>query len=117
MAQTPTGIELRAKVFPLAFILYLFQPTIEIDGQAYPAKWGTQFFPVAPGNHSVTLYFKYLFMAQCNKAATGLTVAPGQVAVVTYKSRWLVFLPGKVEVGTASGTGGAGAGTRAAGAA
>jgi hypothetical protein len=98
MAQSPTGIELRAKVFPLAFILYLFHPTIEINGHAAPAKWGTQFFPVAPGTHQVTVYFKYMFYANCNKASTPVTVSPGQVAVVTYKTRWLVFLSGRISV-------------------
>ncbi len=98
MSQSPTGIELTAKVFPLAFILYLFHPTIEINGNAAPAKWGTQFFPVAPGTHQITVYFKYLFYGSCNKASTQVTLVPGQVAVVTYKTRWLVFLSGRITV-------------------
>ena len=97
MGQQPTGIEVRAKVFPLAFLLYLFKPTVEIDGQAIQAKWGSQFFPVIAGNHTLTFYFNYIF-GKCNRATTQITLSPGQVLVVTYKTRWLVFLPGIVEV-------------------
>jgi hypothetical protein len=98
MAQAATGIELRAKVFPLAFILYLFKPTIEIDGQAIPAKWGTQFIPVAPGTHSISVYFNYFFIKKCNRADTQITLAEGQVLQVTYKSRWLIFMKGLIDV-------------------
>ena len=101
MAQAPTGIELRAKFFPLAFLLYLFPPTVEVDGQAYPAKWGTQFLPMAPGGHTIAVFFKYIFLPRCNLATTQVTLAPGQVLVVNYKARWLVFLPGKIAVESA----------------
>jgi hypothetical protein len=101
MAQTPTGIEVRAKFFPLALLLLLFPPTVEINGQAHPAKWGTTFFPGTPGTVTVKAYFKYLFLfPQCNKAEIQVTVAPGQVAKVSYKARWLIFLPGKISVET-----------------
>jgi hypothetical protein len=97
MAQATTGIELRAKVFPLALLLYLFKPRVEIDGQTFAAKWGTQFFPAAPGSHLVKVYFNYLF-GPANRAEAQLSLTPGQVMVVTYKTRWLVFLPGKIDV-------------------
>jgi hypothetical protein len=98
MAQAPTGIEVRAKVFPLAFLVYLFKPTVEIDGQPIPAKWGTQFIPVQPGTHSVSLYYRYLFFKRANAATTQATLSEGQVLQITYKTRWLVFLPGKIDV-------------------
>jgi hypothetical protein len=98
MAQTTTGMELRAKVFPLAFILYLFKPTIVVDGQPMPGRWGVQFVPLAAGNHRVTVFFKYLFIAKCNEATIDVTVSEGQVVPVTYKSRWLIFLKGLIAI-------------------
>jgi hypothetical protein len=102
MGQAPTGVEVRAKIIPLAFILYLLHPKIEIDGQVTKGQWGSQFFPLAPGSHTINLWYNYLF-GPANKATIDVSVYEGQVAVVTYKTRWLVFLPGKVSVEPAAG--------------
>ncbi len=107
MGQAPTGIEVRAKIFPIAIILYLLHPTVEIDGQVNRAKWGSQFFALAPGSHSLKLYYSYLF-GPANKATVDVSVYAGQVLVVTYKTRWLVFLPGKIDVQPASPSAAAG---------
>ena len=92
-----TGIELRTKVFPLAFLLYLFPPKVSIDGgPEVKIKWGVTPIPLPPGQHQVSVWFTYLFYARCNFASLVVDVPSGQVVVVEYKSRWLVFLKGKI---------------------
>ena len=99
MAQSQTGILVTTKFLFFAFILYFFPPTVEIDGNAEKVKWGQQFFPTAPGQHTVRVFFKYLFIKEAGPASTTVTVQEGQTAQVTYKAPWLVFLQGKITTG------------------
>jgi hypothetical protein len=101
MGQAPTGVEVRAKTTPLGFILHLLHPKFEIDGQLVVGKWGSQFFPLAPGSHTFNFWYTWI-MGPANKATIDVSVYEGQVVVVTYKTRWLVFLPGKVSAAPAT---------------
>ena len=98
MATTPTGIAIKAKIFPLAFLMLLFKPIIEIDGQPHEGAWSDNFFSAGAGSHSVTVYWKYLWFLASNKATINVTVTEGQAAHVLYQARWLIFLPGKISV-------------------
>jgi hypothetical protein len=91
-------INLVTKFFPLAFILYFFPPRVEVDGgPAQKLRWGQNTLEVAPGTHHLTVYYPYLFIIRkANRADIDVTVAEGQTVTVTYKSRWLVFIPGKI---------------------
>ena len=60
------GIEVKVGFFPLAFFLFACKPRIVIDGAEPEVRnWGTHFFPVSPGRHTVKIYFRYLFKAEC----------------------------------------------------
>jgi hypothetical protein len=97
MAQAEgTGMMVTTKFFFLAFLLYFFPPTVVIDGTANQVKWGSHFWPTPPGDHSVKIFFKYLFMKEAGPAETTVTVPEGGTANVTYKAPWLVFLKGKI---------------------
>ncbi len=96
MAASPTGIELTAKHFILSFLIVIFPLTVNIDGQEIQGKWGTQFYPVQPGNHSVTVSWKVYWVLPVNKGATTVSVADGQVARLEYYAPWLFLLPGKL---------------------
>jgi hypothetical protein len=89
-----TGIQLRAKVFPLAFLLYLFAPQISING-APPVKgrWGQNPLPLPPGRYEISCWFKYLF-GPANRASMVVDVPPGVMVPIVYKTRWMVFLSG-----------------------
>ena len=99
MSTSPTGIAVTAKFSIIFFTLYLFKPTVEIDGVAQDGKWGTTHYPTAAGQHSVTVYWKYLWFLPVNKATINVTVPDGGTVDVTYKPRWLIFMPGKIELG------------------
>jgi hypothetical protein len=95
----PTGIEITAKFFVLAFILNFFKPVFTIDGQPTKAKWKSPtFFAVEPGEHSVQVHFPYLVMPTAGKAVQQVSVQPGQVVRVGYKAPFLVFMAGKLSV-------------------
>jgi len=96
MAASPTGIELTTKHFILSFLIVIFPLTINIDGQEIKGRWGTQFYPVQPGNHSVTVSWKAYWLLSVNKATITVSVADSQVARLRYYAPWLFLLPGKL---------------------
>jgi hypothetical protein len=96
MAASPTGIELSAKYFILSFLIVIFPLLVNIDGQETKGKWGTQFYPLSPGNHSVTVSWKFYWLVPIQKATMNVSLAEGQVDRVQYYVPWLIFLPGKI---------------------
>lgn len=96
MAAPPTGIELTTKYFFLNFVIVIFPLTIDIDGQKIKGKWGTHFYPVPPGSHSVTVSWKAYWLLSVCKGMMTVTLADGQVARLLYRSPWLFLLPGKL---------------------
>jgi hypothetical protein len=89
--QGITGIEVKAGFFPLAFLLFMCTPRIEIDGKVYKKSWGTHFFEVPPGQHRVTVYFGYIFKPRCGENAVSVNVVGGTVAHVSfYMPPWML---------------------------
>lgn len=94
--QPSAAIDLEFKFFPLAFLLLLFKPVVEVDGgQPTRMTWGQARIPVAPGRHQIVAYCPYLFFRRMGEAAIVLDVAPGQAVQATWTAPWLVFLSGK----------------------
>ena len=95
-----SGIAVRTKFFALGFLLYFFRPKIHVDdGYAIDQPWGTYFFAVPPGRHTVRCYVPYLFYRTMGDNSVSVDVAPGQVVDVQWRAPWLVFLKGKFIVG------------------
>ena len=93
-----TGIEVHTGFLPLAFLLYLCTPRIEIDGTTYKQPWGTRFFPLPPGRHTVRIYFPYLFMPHCGDNRVTVSLDSGQVRWVNFHMPPLMFLKGSMKV-------------------
>lgn len=92
-------IQVTAKFFPLFWILFFIKPHVQIDGADVQGAWNTpQQFPVAPGNHTVSVYFPYFIPRQAGKGTVTVDVAPGQTVSVAYKAPWIVFLKGRMTV-------------------
>jgi hypothetical protein len=87
-----------AKFMFLAILLYLFPPRVEIDGgPAQKIKWGTNELQVAPGSHTVTVYFPYLWvLRRAGENSTEVTVQEGQTVTVRYKAPAIVLMKGKM---------------------
>jgi hypothetical protein len=96
-----TGIVVKARIFPLAFLLLLFKTNITVDGVSTVQRWGEHFFPVSPGAHQVTVSFRYLLGRAMGENSTAVEVAPGQRSLVLYRSPFLVFMRGSIKVGPA----------------
>jgi hypothetical protein len=95
---TMTGIEVKRGFFPLAWLLFLCTPRVDIDGQVEKKSWGKHFFEVAPGQHTVTVYFAYLFITQCGKNSVTVNVESGSVAHVSFYMPPLMFAKGAMKV-------------------
>ena len=93
-----TGIETTIKFFPLAFFLNVFPPTVEINGEKHPTKWGVDFYDLNPGQYIVKIYFKYLFMAECGANSVVVEVKEGQTTRVSFYMPPLIFLKGSMAV-------------------
>jgi hypothetical protein len=104
---TPTGISLTTSYFWLAFLLTFFKPQVSIDGaQPVRVPWGDSYFPAAPGQHRVNVWFNYLFFGACGRAELMVFVPPAGLLPVRYKApTWFVFSPGTLVVeGAESGS-------------
>lgn len=95
--SSPSSLRLTTGFFWMMFLLHLFKPRVQIDGGApIPIGWGETTLPMEPGNHTVSVWFNYLFPKEAGKATTTVDVAPGAQANLTYRAPWLVFLAGKL---------------------
>lgn len=97
-AQSSTGLQVKTGFFPLAFFLFFCRPVIVIDGQAQKTSWGTQVFPVAPGQHTVKIFFRYMWMAECGANAITVGVEPGKITRISYFMPPLMTAPGSLKL-------------------
>ena len=99
MSESPTGINVTTKFRPLQFVFYLCKPKLVVDhGEPILGGWGKTFIPLGPGEHTVSCYFRYLYLSRAMESSTTVSVGPGQVVQLLWKARWLLFLPGKWSV-------------------
>ena len=84
--------------FPLAFLLYLCTPKVEIDGRVKTKKWGTHFFPLEPGRHEVSVWFPYIFMSECGLNTVNFKLREGEVKLVTYDTPFFITMAGSMSV-------------------
>jgi hypothetical protein len=93
-----TGIVVRTKIFPLAFLLLLFKTNVTIDGVTSVLPWGDHFFDVSPGVHEVRVSFRYLFSSKTGENGLKTEVLPDRKTTVDYRSPFIVFMGGSMKV-------------------
>ncbi|WP_328469509.1 hypothetical protein OHA21_02025 [Actinoplanes sp. NBC_00393] len=79
---------------PLAFLLGLFTPVLEVDGQDVPATWGRVVTSVGLGPHLVHVHVPYLVPARIGTAETTVVAAPGKTVELEYRAPLLSFMGG-----------------------
>ncbi|MBO0868032.1 MAG: hypothetical protein J2P15_05660, partial [Micromonosporaceae bacterium] len=98
--QQPGGggaIEVDAKFFPLAFMLFFFKPQIGLDGMPPSAgTWGRNQIPIAPGRHQVHVHTPYFLPPRVGPADLVVDVAPGQSVQLEYRSPLIVWSKGSL---------------------
>lgn len=98
MSTQPSGIQLNAKL-PIWFILNIIFPlVVEVDGTPTKGVWGPQTLPLAPGQHQLSVFWKFYWFLPIQRGNLDVVVNPGELVNVRYKVRWLIWLPGKLFV-------------------
>jgi len=82
--QLKTGVAVKTGFLPLGFILFFCTPTIVVDGRDYRKSWGTHFFELEPGRHTIKIFFRYLFMAECGANSIDVIVEEGKISRIKY---------------------------------
>ena len=103
-------VEVEAKVFPLAFLFYLFKPKAAIDGYEVPISWGVNRIPVSPGQHLVEAWLPYIFYRNMGRNGAVLEARPDAVPRLWWRTPWIAFIKGPIRVsvsGPAAGAPGA----------
>ncbi|MBA7504184.1 hypothetical protein ES706_02809 [subsurface metagenome] len=95
--QLKTGVAVKTGFLPLGFILFFCTPTIVVDGRAYRKRWGTHFFELEPGRHTIKIFFHYLFMAECGANSTDVIVEEGKTSRVKYYMPPWIFAKGSIK--------------------
>ena len=91
-----TGVQVRTKFFPFAFLLYFFKPRLCLDGgEPVVVAWGETFIPAPPGRHAVRCFVKYLYLPHMGDSTIDVDVPPGGVASCQWRAPLLIFLAGK----------------------
>jgi hypothetical protein len=93
-----TGVEVKVQFFPLAFLFLFCTPVVTVDGVAYRLAWGSHFFHLPPGQHTVRVFFYYLFVPQCGDNYVTFDLQEGTVRLVSFYMPPWIFAKGSMSV-------------------
>jgi hypothetical protein len=96
VSNNETGIEAKVRFFPLAWFLFFCSPRIEIDGIVHEKTWGTHFFPVTPGKHTIKIWFMY-FSSPRGTNSIDVQVVDGHVSRISYYMPPWMFAKGSLK--------------------
>jgi hypothetical protein len=89
-------IKIHSSFFPLYWMLFIFKPTISIDGGPdQKPGWGDSTYTVEPGQHTVHIKIPYIFYT-IGKATETMTLGDGETVALTYRPQYILFLRGKL---------------------
>ena len=90
----PGRLVVDASYTPMAFILAVTGPKIEINGQPVTANWGPWPIDLPAGQYNVRVSTRYL--GEMGPAQLGVTVYPGQQTTVYYRAPAVMFMAGAI---------------------
>jgi hypothetical protein len=88
------AVAVTLKFNPLAFLLGLFKPRVELNGHQVQAAWGRTVVPVPPGQYHLHVHVPYLLPPRIGVADLPVTVQPGQTVELEYRAPMIAFLGG-----------------------
>lgn len=96
----PEKAELQVKTgfFRLGWYLIFCTPRIEIDGDVHVRPWGEHAFDLPPGEHVVTIYFRYFLKRRCCENSVKVVLRAGETARIKYFAPPWVFMKGRMKV-------------------
>lgn len=80
-----------------AFFYSTMKANIEVDGNLSKHAWGSYRFTVSPGTHEVAVSYPWLFRSRCGRRNVEVEVGSGETVRVTYRARFLRYVPGKIK--------------------
>jgi hypothetical protein len=93
-----SGVQVTTKTPPIAFLFLLFKTKVTIDGDTHVVSWGTNYYALEPGRHSLEIGFRYFFGSNMGRATTEIDVVSGHVVQVTYHPPAQIFSTGSILV-------------------
>jgi hypothetical protein len=88
------AIAVTLRYHPLAFLLGLFKPQLQLNGYDVGRAWGRVVVPVPPGRHHVHVHVPYLIPPRIGVADLPVVVHPGQVLELEYRAPMIAFMKG-----------------------
>jgi len=91
-----TTLEIKTSFVPLPPWLQLFvTPVVEIDGTRHKTPWGTEWFKVEPGSHTVRAWHRWFFFSQCHLSEIEVDVPENTTVRLHWATPVMVMSPGK----------------------
>ena len=75
-------------------MLSLITPTVTLDGQRLPVRYGENRYPVVPGQHVLEAWCQWIWVY--GRAQQPVTIAPTQTTELWYAAPALTVLPGSM---------------------
>lgn len=72
----------------------MLTPNVVIDGRPYPASYGSNTYPLPPGQHRLEIYAQW--MRRYGQAEMALNIIPGQQVPVFYRAPLHQFTTGSI---------------------
>jgi hypothetical protein len=91
-----SGVQVTTKTPPIAFLFLLFKTKVSIDSDTHVVSWGTNYYPLDPGRHSIEIGFRYFFGRNMGRVRAEIEVVPGHVVQVTYHPPAQIFSSGSI---------------------
>jgi hypothetical protein len=97
--RSRSGVQVTTTTPPIAFLLLLFKTKVTIDGETHVVKWGTNYYPLEPGHHSLEIGFRYFFGSNMGRSTAEFDIIAGHVVQVTYHPPAQIFSSGTILIG------------------
>ena len=94
MSDGTAIIEVTTSHMPGSVAQDLVNPTIEVDGEPRQGNWGLNTLVVAPGQHTLKAYHKWLVFSQAYSSSTTVDAVEGETVRLGWHTGAAAFRPG-----------------------
>jgi hypothetical protein len=94
--KSRSGVQVTTRTPPIAFLMLLFKTKVTIDGDTHVVSWGSNYYALEPGHHSIEIGFRYFFGGNMGRSTAEFDVAAGHVVQVTYHPPAQIFSAGSI---------------------
>ena len=95
MTTDSSTLKITTSYIWFSFFQAFCHPIVEIDGESHRTKWGTNSFPVTPGNHTISVYHRWLFFQKAYESTISVEIPKNQTVFLHWHTGWFAMSPGK----------------------